>query len=55
MKRASVTVEICVLLRICGWRFSNKFDISIGDTVPYSCDTVGRENVASYTLFAAVP
>jgi len=38
MKRALVTVEICVL---CGWGFSNQFDI-VSET-PYSCDTVGRE------------
>jgi len=38
MKGAFVTVEICVL---CGWRFSNQFDI-VSET-PYSCYTAGRE------------
>ena len=45
----------------CGWKFSNQFDISVGDTL-YSCYTVVIQlryswpwAVASYTLFAAVP
>ena len=38
MKGVLATVEICVL---CGWRFSNKFDI-VSES-PYSCDTVGCE------------
>ena len=38
IKGALATVEICVL---CGWWFSNQFDI-VSETT-YGCSTVGRE------------
>ena len=45
-----MTVEMCVLR---GWCFSNQSEIA--SETPFSCDTVDREPVVSYTLLATVP